>query len=77
MLEFVNENDIFLYWSSLHAVITNLDTSFIIHPVEGAHSVEVAQGSVTLGEILGKWANRSSVWDIFVPVGAGTVLEAS
>ncbi len=50
---------ILLHGSPLHAVITYIDANFMIRAVEGAHSVEVARGQATLGEILRKWANPS------------------
>ncbi len=50
---------ILLHGSPLHAVITYIDADFMIRAVEGAHSIEVANGQSTLGEILRKWANPS------------------
>ncbi len=50
---------VLLHGTPLHAVITYIDANFMIRAVEGAHSVEVARGQVTLGEILRKWANPS------------------
>ncbi len=50
---------ILLHGKPLHAVIVYIDANFIIRGIEGAHSIEVARGQATLGEILRKWANPS------------------
>ncbi len=50
---------VLLHGTPLHAVIVYIDANFMIRAVEGVHSVEVARGQATLGEILRKWANPS------------------
>ncbi len=50
---------ILLHGTPLHAAIVYIDANFMVRAVEGAHSVEVARGAATLGEILRKWANPS------------------
>ncbi len=50
---------IMLHGTPLHAVIVYVDANFMIRAVESAHSIEVARGQATLGEILRKWANPS------------------